>query len=106
MRRVVIGSWIMIAVLSVATLTLYVDNKRTKECLAGYIKADAAATAPRIEAAAESGKATDKMVKRIAEAHSREDTIAALDEYLHSRALAEQKRLDNQPPPFPKGCAA
>jgi hypothetical protein len=53
MKRVVIGSWVMILVLSVATLTLYVDNKRTKECLAGYIQADREATIPRIQAAAE-----------------------------------------------------
>jgi hypothetical protein len=46
-RRVLVGSWIMIAVLSVATLTLYVDNKRTRDCIGVYTRADQENTTAR-----------------------------------------------------------
>jgi hypothetical protein len=104
MKRVVIGSWVMILVLSVATLTLYVDNKRTKECLAGYIQADREATIPRIQAADETAAAVDMMVERVATATTREESRAALQHYRDTRAAAEKKRQENQPPPFPEGC--
>jgi hypothetical protein len=46
-----LGLWCVVAVLSVATLVLYVDNFRTKDCLSGYMQRDAAATKARADAA-------------------------------------------------------
>ena len=105
-RRVLIGSWLMIAVLSVTTLVLYVDNMRTKECLADYIKQDQAATVPRLEATQETQAAIDKMVESISTARTRADTVKALDEYRASRTAADEKRRLSPPPKFPEGCAA
>jgi hypothetical protein len=105
-RKVLIGSWVMIAVLSVITLTLYVDNKRTKECLAGYIMQDRAATIPRLESTAETLAAIDKMVESVATARTREESRAALEQYRASRIAADGKRELSPPPKFPEGCAA
>lgn len=46
-----IALWLLVAVLSVATLVLYVDNFRTKDCLSGYMTRDAAATKARSDVA-------------------------------------------------------
>lgn len=105
-RAVLLGSWAMIALLSVTTLVLYVDNLRTKECLASYIQQDRAATIPRLEATMETQAAIDKMVESISTARTREDTAKALAEYRTSRAAADEKRRLSPPPEFPKGCVA
>lgn len=44
-----IGLWALIAVLSVGLVVLYVDNKRTRECIADYMVADQRNTATRAE---------------------------------------------------------
>lgn len=41
----------MILVLSIALTVLYVDNKRTRDCIAGYMVADQKASAARAEVA-------------------------------------------------------
>lgn len=41
------GLWLTIAVLTVATLVLYVDNKRTRDCIANYMVTDQKNTAAR-----------------------------------------------------------
>jgi hypothetical protein len=105
-RKVLIGSWVMIAVLSVITLVLYVDNYRTKACLAEYIRQDQASTIPRLEATAETQMAIDKMVESVATARTREESRKALEDYRASRAAADLKRRLSPPPTFPKGCAA
>lgn len=51
MDRHRLGTWIVIAVLSVITLTLYVDNKRTRDCISNYMVADQKAAAARAEIA-------------------------------------------------------
>jgi len=94
----------MILVLSIGFLILYVDNKRTKECLGNYIRANAQATAPRIQAIQDTDEAVDKMVARISTASSKEQSAAALAEYRATRAAAEAKRTANPPPPFPERC--
>jgi hypothetical protein len=96
----------MIAVLSVTTLTLYVDNKRTKECLADYIKQDQAATIPRLEASVDLQVAVDKMVVSVATATTREESRRALEEYREASVAAAEKRRLSPPPKFPEGCAA
>ena len=105
-RRVLLGSWVVIAVLSVTTLVLYVDNYRTKRCLADYIRQDQAATVPRLQATAETQAAIDRMVESVATARTREQSQKALDDYRSSRAAADRKRALSPPPQFPKGCAA
>lgn len=50
-RRVLVGSWIMILVLSVALVTLYVDNKRTRDCISGYMVADQQSSLARAQVA-------------------------------------------------------
>lgn len=52
-----VGTWIVVAVLSVVTLILYVDNARTKNCLANYMVRDSVATVARANAADEERKA-------------------------------------------------
>lgn len=105
MRRVVAGSWIMIAVLTLVTVILYVDNRRTKECLADYIKADYAATAPRIQAVGETDLAVDKMVESVLGADTREESVAALQEYRTTRQKASAQIANHLPPPFPEKCS-
>lgn len=46
-RRVLEGSWIMILALTVGLVVLYVDNKRTRDCIANYMVADSVATQAR-----------------------------------------------------------
>jgi hypothetical protein len=96
----------MIAVLSVITMVLYVDNYRTKNCLAEYIRQDQAATVPRLEATVETQAAIDKMVESVATARTREESRQALEDYRASRQAADRKRALSPPPKFPKGCAA
>jgi hypothetical protein len=48
-RAVLMGSWVMILVLSVATLTLYVDNTRTRACISNYMVADQRGSSARVE---------------------------------------------------------
>lgn len=45
------GLWMLIAVLSVALVVLYVDNKRTRECIADYMVADQRNTVTRADIA-------------------------------------------------------
>jgi uncharacterized membrane protein len=65
-RRVVVGSWVVVLVLSVATTTLYVDNKRTKECIGGYMVADTAGAKVRFGVAEQERQAFKGMLRSIA----------------------------------------
>lgn len=56
-RRVLVGSWIMIAVLTVGLVVLYTDNKRTRSCIANYMVADQRNTQARAELADEERQA-------------------------------------------------
>jgi hypothetical protein len=94
----------MILTLSIAVLILYVDNKRTKECLSGYIREDNAATAQRAQAALETDAAVDAMVTNVLQGQTGEERRQALENYVISRKAAEDKRRANPVPPFPKGC--
>jgi hypothetical protein len=48
-RQQRIGMWILVAMLSVISLVLYVDNKRTRNCIAEYMVKDQQNTAQRAE---------------------------------------------------------
>ena len=104
-RSVLIGSWVMILVLSIGFLILYVDNKRTRECMATYMRKDAAATAPRLQAAADRNAAMDRLVATMLTVKTGAETRRALEEYDATTEAAETKRLASPPPPFPEGCA-
>ena len=40
MRRATVGQWLLIVVLTVGLVVLYVDNKRTRDCIANYMTRD------------------------------------------------------------------
>lgn len=105
-RRVLVGSWIMIAVLSVALLTLYVDNKRTRDCIAKYMVADQKASAARAEVAEEERQAFKATLTIIfVRDSSREEREKAGLAYIALLNKNDQVRKDNPVPPVPTNCS-
>lgn len=103
-RIVLMGSWIMIAVLSVATLTLYVDNKRTRDCIAEYMVADNEATKARAELAEQERQAFKSTLVTIVNSPSKENRVAAIDAYVALIDKDDKLRAQNPIRSVPTEC--
>lgn len=103
-RRVLIGSWVMIAVLSVVTLVLYVDNKRTRECISGYMVADQKNSETRVELAAQERNLFRKTLVTVVTDQDRADRAKAIQDYIELLNKNDQIRKDNPLLPVPTDC--
>jgi hypothetical protein len=104
-RRVIVGSWIMILVLSVSLIILYVDNKRTRECIASYMVADQRNTQARADIAeAERGSFLVTMQKIFNPETSPGERKKAGDDYI--ALVLKNNELRKQSPvlPVPTEC--
>ena len=104
MRRVVVGSWVVILVLSVATLTLYVDNKRTKECLATYMVKDNIATKERIVLADKEREAFKGTLQTLVTEPDPIKRLNAINTYVLLLNKNDQTRKENPVPTVPTEC--
>ena len=103
-RKVLIGSWIMIAVLSVTTLILYVDNKRTKECISTYMVNNARNTKARSDLAEQERQAFKGVLKTVVtepDAAKRRQVVADYRTLLDHN---DEIRAQNPPLPVPTAC--
>jgi hypothetical protein len=104
-RRVLIGSWIMILVLTVALIILYVDNKRTRDCIAGYMVADQKNTVARAQLVDTERSAFNHLLAILNDpktpAQVRRDTFAG---YVSLVQADDVLRRQNPPLPVPDRC--
>jgi len=109
-RVMFLGQWILIAVLSLAMVLLYADNKDTRECLSGYIKRDAAATIARAAANEKVQRTDDELwssfmaVSTTPTEAAKKRALAALQQRITLSQELDKARKDNPYPPFPEGC--
>lgn len=104
-RRVVIGNWIMIMVLTLAVVILYVDNKRTRDCIAGYMVADAAATKARATVLDQERAAFKDTLEAIVNPEgTSKSRKAAIDGYIALVQRDDQVREANPVRPVPTRC--
>jgi hypothetical protein len=104
-RRVLIGSWVMIAVLSVTTLILYVDNKRTKECLTLYIVRDSESTSERVRLTDRERNEFRNTLRTLVDPKSTpESRGAAIEMYIGLLDKNDQIRKENPVEPPPTEC--
>jgi hypothetical protein len=97
--------WLLVAVLSIATLVLYVDNFRTKDCLAGYMVRDAAATKARTDVADEERRAFKGTLLEITSPTSTPQTRSrAIADYIGLLNKDDAVREANPPQPVPTEC--
>jgi hypothetical protein len=97
------GSWILIAVLSLSLVLLYKDNKDTRECLSTYIQNDSAATKTRAQYA-EAERAQFTLVMSTLVAGDEEGFKDAATAYAALLVKNDKLRVENPYPPFPEGC--
>lgn len=102
--RVLVGSWVMIAVLSVITLTLYVDNYRTRSCISSYMVVDQQATKERARLAGEERQFFKNTLVTMLTEPDREKRIKALNDYVALIDKNDQIRKENPIPEVPTEC--
>jgi len=96
----------MIAVLSVTTLILYVDNKRTRDCISGYMVADQQAAAVRFQLADEERQAFKRTLQVLVSGESDpRKRQAAITGYIDLLNKNDQIRKENVSPPVPTECS-
>lgn len=103
-RKVLIGSWVMIAVLSVTTLILYVDNKRTKECISTYMVADAKNTKARSQLSDDERQLFKVTLRTVLTEPDRQKRVDALNKYITLLDHDDEIRKENPPLPVPTEC--
>jgi hypothetical protein len=102
--RVIIGNWIVIAMVLVGFVALYYDNKSTRECLTTYIEKDHGATQIRADFADEERISLGQVFIAITNSGKPEEARTAI--FKHRDLLVKNDRLrqDNPYPPLPEGC--
>jgi hypothetical protein len=105
-RRVLVGSWVMIAVLSAVTLVLYVDNRRTRACITNYMVADAESTKARTTLAdTERNAFKITLVLLTDPASSREKRAESIRQYIELLNKDDAVRKANPPRLVPTECS-
>lgn len=104
MRFMFGSAWLLTLTMLVIVLVLYTDNKRTKECLANYIRKDNAATEARQGPAAAERAALTKIFKAVVGPAAAKEARPAIDEYNRLVATNDKIRDDNPYPEVPKSC--
>jgi disulfide oxidoreductase YuzD len=100
------GVWILIAVLSVATLTLYVDNQRIVSCIQGYATKDQQNTIQRTIVFDQERDAFQAMLIIITNPkNSQEVRKKALNDYIALVNRDDVVRRNNPPLPVPTECS-
>jgi hypothetical protein len=100
------GVWILIAVLSVATLTLYVDNQRIIGCIQGYATKDQQNTIQRTIVADRERDAFQTMLIVITNPkNTSEVRKKALNDYIDLVNRDDIVRKNNPPLPVPTECS-
>jgi hypothetical protein len=95
----------MIAVLSVITLTLYVDNKRTKDCIATYMVADQKASSVRIQLTDDERTAFKQtLLVLVSGEDDPRKRLAAIEGYIALLNKNDTIRKENPPVPVPTEC--
>jgi len=94
----------MIAVLSVVTLVLYVDNKRTRDCIATYMVADQKNSETRSDLASEERALFRKTLVTVVSDPDREKRVGAINAYIALLDKNDQIRKDNPLLPVPTEC--
>jgi hypothetical protein len=105
-RRVLTGSWVMIAVLSVTTLILYVDNKRTRDCISTYMVKDQETAKLRFQLADQERQAF-KLTLQVLVSGESDPTKRqrAITDYIDLLTKNDRVREDNPSPPVPTECS-
>jgi hypothetical protein len=105
-RRVLVGSWIMIGVLTIALVVLYVDNKRTRECIANYMTADQQNTQARSELADKERTAFNHLlVVLLDQRNTQAVRKSAFEGYVILVQQDDLLRKQRPPLPVPTECA-
>jgi len=95
----------VILVLSVATLTLYVDNKRTRDCLTNYIVKDNESTQERVRLTDRERAEFKNTLRSIVDPHSTPASrSAAIETYIDLLDKNDQVRKENPVEPPPTSC--
>lgn len=94
----------MIAVLSVITLILYVDNKRTRGCIADYMVTDQKASSARVELAEGERQFFKETLITMLTEPDREKRIKSLNDYIALLNKDDQIREENPVPVVPTDC--
>jgi len=103
-RRVLAGSWVVILVLGVATLILYVDNKRTRECISTYMVTDQQAATARSALADEERQFFKRTLKTLVTDPDRDVRLKAINDYIALLDKDDQIRKENPVPKVPTEC--
>lgn len=103
-RRVLIGSWVVVLVLSVVTLILYVDNKRTRACIADYMTTDQRASSARVQVAENERQFFKKTLRTLLTEPDREKRTKALNDYIALLEKDDEIRKENPVPVVPTDC--
>jgi hypothetical protein len=94
----------VILVLSVATFILYVDNKRTRDCIADYMTADQEASSARFEVGEEERQSFKNTLRTIAAAKDG-DSRKVILEYVELLDKNDAIRKANPILPVPTECS-
>jgi hypothetical protein len=104
-RRVIVGSWIMILVLTVGLVILYTDNKRTRECIANYMVADQRNTQARADIAEQERQAFLVTMQKIFNPEtSPQERKKAGDDYIALVVTNNELRKKSPVLPVPTEC--
>lgn len=104
-QKFVVGQWLTILVLTVALVVLYADNKRTRDCISGYMVADSNATKARSDVADAERQAFKKTLQAIVDPKGTPETRRlSIDSYLDLVVKDDQVRAANPVQQVPTKC--
>lgn len=103
-RRVLLGNWVVILVLSVAVVTLYVDNKRTRDCIADYMVADQEAAAVRFDVAEHERQQLKGTLRTTVTDPDRSARVKAIEDYIALMDRNDEVRKSNPIRQVPTKC--
>ena len=98
------GLWVLIALLSVATLVLYVDNSRTRDCIANYMTADQNNTTARSVVADRERAAFSQTLETIATNTDKDAREKAIEDYVALVQKDDIERKSHPVLPVPTEC--
>jgi len=98
------GLWTLILVLSVATITLYVDNKRTRDCQASYMVVDQEASTARAAVAEGERQAFKQVLRTIVTERDPVKRSEAINAYVEIQDKNDAIRKANPIPVVPTKC--
>lgn len=99
------GLWVVILVLSVSTLVLYVDNRRTRECIATYMVRDQQASAARAELADGERQFFKATLKALVTEPDDKKRLQWILDYIALLDKDDQIRKENPVPRVPTECS-